>query len=134
MVTTFKKELDHLVEVGVLAEQGKSKWCSPSFITPKKDSRVRWISDLSELNKIIKRRQYPLPVITDILCKQTGYEFFTKLYIRMQYFTFELDKEFQDLCTIAAQFGKYKYLRLPVGLKCSPDIAQSIMENVLREI
>jgi hypothetical protein len=52
----------------------------------------------------------------------------------MQYFTFELDKEFQDLCTIAAPFGKYKYLRLPVGLKCSPDIAQSIMENVLREI
>ena len=31
-------------------------------------------------------------------------------------------------------YGKYKYNRLPMGLKCSPDIAQEVMENVLREI
>jgi hypothetical protein len=51
----FKMELDHLVRIGVLASQQESEWASPSFIIPKKDAgRVRWISNLCELNKVIK--------------------------------------------------------------------------------
>jgi hypothetical protein len=131
---TFKEELDHLVEIGVLATQQESEWASPSFITPQKDSRLCWISNLCQLNKVIRCKQYPLPIITDILRMHSGYKFFTKLDVSMQYYTFEFDEESQDLCTIVTPFGKYKYLRLPMGLKCSPDIAQAAMENVLSGI
>jgi hypothetical protein len=81
-----------------------------------------------------RHKQYLLPIITDILRKHSGYRFFTILVVSMQYYTFELDEESQNLCTIITPFGKYKYLRLSMGLKCSPDIAQAAMENVLSDI
>jgi hypothetical protein len=137
-LNTFKTELDHLVRIGVLASllasQKESEWALPSFIIPKKDGRVCWISNSHQLNKVIRLKQYPLPIITDILRKHFGYKFFTKLDISMQYYMFELDKKSQDLCTIVTPFGKYKYLRLLMGLKCSPDIAQAAIENVLSDI
>ncbi|KAL7489021.1 hypothetical protein ACHAW6_014590 [Cyclotella cf. meneghiniana] len=61
-------------------------------------------------------------------------QFFTKLDTSMQYYTFELDEYSEDPCTIITPFEKYTYLRLLMGLKCSPEIAKSIMKSVLANI
>jgi hypothetical protein len=66
--------------------------------------------------------------------KCSGYKFFTKLDDSMQYYMFELDNKSQDSCTIITQFDKHKYLRLPMGLKDSPDIAEAIREMYYQKI
>ncbi len=65
----------------------------PHEKTFKEDNRVCWISNSRQLMKVKRRKQYPLPMNTDILCKCSRYKFFTKLDISMQYYTFELDNK-----------------------------------------
>ena len=131
---TFRKGLKQLVKIGILSKTGTREWTSPIFVIPKKDGQVRWNSNLRQLNKVVVQKQHPLPIIYDILRKRNGYSYFTKLDISMQYYIFELDKESKDLCTIVTPFRKFRYNRLPMGLKCSPDFAQEVMKNIFRNV
>ena len=130
-LTVFKAELHRLLEIGVIEKATRSEWIAGTFIVPKKDGRVRWITDFRGLNKSLRRKVYPLRKISEIFQRRSGYKFFTKLDISMQYYTFVLDEPSHNLCTFATPFGLYRYCRLPMGVSESPDIATEKMHLVL---
>jgi len=122
---TFRKELRRLCEIGVLKEVRESQWGTPTFIIPKKDGRVRFISDFRKLNQKLKRSPYPLPRIDDTLQQLEGFQYPTALDLNMGYYHIRLDPAAQDACTIVTEFGKFAYQRLPMGVLCPPHIFQS---------
>ncbi len=128
---TLKSELDRLCELNVLKRVNRSQWGAPTFIIPKKDGTVRFISDFRELNKRIKRQPYPIPKIQNLLLKLEGFKYGTALDLNMGYYHIELSDASKELCTITTQWGKYEYQRLPMGLCNSPDIFQEKMNDLL---
>jgi len=96
----MKTECDRLVMLGVLEECHESEWAAPTFIIPKKNNTVRFISDFRKLNAALKRKPYPIPKIQDMLQKLEGFRYATALDLNMGYYTIKLNPDAQNLCTI----------------------------------
>ena len=131
---TLKKEIERLVEIGVLKKVNRSEWAFPSFIQPKKDKTVRFLNNLIELNKRIVRQPYPLPKIQDMLLKMEGFQWATALDLNMGYYHIRLDAESKKLCTLIFPWGKYEMQCLPMGLCNSPDIFQEKMSTLMEDL
>jgi len=127
---TLKKEVNRLVDIGVLRRVNNSEWAAPTFIIPKKNKTVRFISDFRELNKRIKRKPFPIPKIQDLLLKLEGFKYATSLDLNMGYYHIKLCPFSRKLCTIVLPWGKYEYQKLPMGLCNSPDIFQEKMNDL----
>ena len=52
----------------------------------------------------------------------------------MGYYHIRLSENSSDMCTIITEFGKFCYLRLPMGVSCSPDIFQAKIYELLGDI
>jgi hypothetical protein len=52
----------------------------------------------------------------------------------MGYYTIRLHPDSQKLCTIVTPFGKYQFVRLPMGISCSPDIFQEKMSDLMQHL
>ena len=128
---TFRKELCRMEALGILKKDNTSKWASPTFIIPKPNGTVRMVSDFRKVNTNLVRKPYPIPKISGIMQELEGFQYATALDLNMGYYTIRLDPGSQDICTIITPWGKYKYLRMPMGISCAPDIFQERMSYLM---
>ena len=128
---TVKLEVERLVKLGVLEKINDSEWAAGAFVIAKKDNTIRFLTDFRELNKRIKRKPYPIPKIQELMLLLEGFMFATSLDLNMGYYHIVLTPFSRNLCTILLPWGKYRYIRLPMGLKNSPDIFQEKMSELM---
>jgi hypothetical protein len=104
----------------------------PSFIVPKKNGTVHFLSNFWELNKGIVRTPF-IPKISTVLQELERFSYATALDLNMGYYTIRLDPYSSKICTIIFHWGKYSYKRLPMGIAGSPDIFQEAQMMELME-
>jgi hypothetical protein len=115
------KEIVRLVDIGVLEEEYSSESPSifPTIAIPKKSGSItiRVVTDFRKLNLLLKRHPFPVPKIGDMIRWMEGFTFASALDLNMGYYQIKFDADAQTLCTIVLPWGKYKYKRLPMGIK-----------------
>jgi hypothetical protein len=84
---TIIKEVERLCQLGVLERQPASEWALPSFIIPKKDKTICFLSDFLEVNKRLVRKPFPIPKISMVLQEIEGFSYATTLDLNMGYYT-----------------------------------------------
>jgi hypothetical protein len=63
-----------------------------------------------------------------------GFTFASALDLNMGYYHIKLDADSQKLCTIVFPWGKYKYKRLPMGIKIASDVFQNVTSKLVQDM
>jgi hypothetical protein len=114
---TAKTEMKIETDIDVFNRSLDYGWAAPTFIQAKKTGNMSILTDFRILNAQIKRKPFPLPKISDLMRKLSGFKYGTEIDLIMGYYHIPLDLEAQKMCTIILPWGKYRYKRLPMGEK-----------------
>jgi hypothetical protein len=133
-VQTVKNEIRRLVEIGVITPDVNSPWASPCFIIPKKDGTVRFLTDFRRLNTQLERCPYPIPKISTLLQGIPKFFMVSSLDMGMGYYSTVLEESSSKCTAFVVPWGKYRYLRLPMGITTAPDEFQARMQALLGDL
>ena len=84
------------------------------------------------MNKAIKRNQWYARTLDDILLELAQSKYFTIKDATSGFWHIPLDLRSSLLTTFNTPCGKYRWLRMPFGLKVSGDVFQERLDKVLR--
>jgi hypothetical protein len=131
----FQKELQRLTDLGVIQpEPEHTQWVNSIVLVDKPDGSVRVCLDPKDLNQALERNPYHSKTVDEIMGELNGAKFFTLVDAAQGYWHVPLDEESSRLCTFNTPWGKYRWNRLPFGLKVSSDVFQERLDAVTRTV
>ena len=131
----LKAELDKMVEDGIIeAVTVPTEWVSPLVFVMKTGGKIRICLDPSSLNEAIKREHYAIPTADEIFARLHGSTYFSTLDATSGFLQMKLDEESSYKTTFASPYGRYRYLRLPFGIKSAPEVYHRTVADLFSDI
>ncbi|XP_072181419.1 uncharacterized protein [Diadema setosum] len=130
----LKQELDRMEAAEVIAKVTEpTDWVSSLAFSRKSNGKLRVCLDPKDLNRACKRTYHKTPTIEETTHKLHGAQVFSKLDARSGYWSIVLDEESSFLTTFNSPFGRYRFRRLPFGIKVAQDVFQERMDQILEQ-
>ena len=131
----LRQTLERNVKSGVLQKVDQpTNWVSNLVVVEKKDGSLRLCLDPKDLNRAIKREHYTIPTIQEIVTEFAGKTVFSTLDLKDGYWQIQLDEESSQLCTFSTPFGRYRFTRMPFGIKSASEVFQKKNEEAFAGI
>ena len=135
MKERLRQAIDANVKSGVLVKVDQpTDWVHNLVVVEKKNGSLRLCLDPRYLNDVIKREHYRIPTIREIASEFAGKSLFSTLDLKDGYWQVELDESSSYLCTFATPFGRYRFIRMPFGLKSASEVFQKRNEAAFEGI
>ncbi|GJU62708.1 reverse transcriptase domain-containing protein [Tanacetum coccineum] len=148
----IKKEVEKLLDAGLIYPISDSPWVSPVHYVPKKGGMTvvtndenelvptrlvtgwRVCIDYRKLNEATRKDHFPLPFMDQMLERLAGNEFYCFLDGFSGYFQIPIDPKDQEKTTFTCPYGTFAYRRMPFGLCNAPGTFQRCMMAIFHDM
>ncbi|GKA97232.1 reverse transcriptase domain-containing protein [Tanacetum coccineum] len=148
----IKKEVEKVLDAGLIYPISDSPWVSPVHCVPKKGGFTvvendeneliltrlvtgwRVCIDYRKLNDATRKDHFPLPFMDQMLERLAGNEYYCFLDGFSGYFQILIDPKDQEKTTFACPYGTFAYRRMPFGLCNAPGTFQRYMTAIFHDM
>ncbi|GJR12145.1 reverse transcriptase domain-containing protein [Tanacetum coccineum] len=148
----IKKEVEKLLDAGLIYPISDSPWVSLVHCVPKKGSFTvvendeneliptrlvtgwRVCIDYRKLNEATRKDHFPLPFMDQMLERLAGNEYYCFLDGFSGYFQIPIDPHDQEKTTFTCPYGTFAYRRMPFGLCNAPGTFQRCMMAIFHDM
>nr|GEV23091.1 reverse transcriptase domain-containing protein [Tanacetum cinerariifolium] len=148
----IRKEVEKLLDAGLIYPISDSPWVSPVHCVPKKGGMTvitndenelvptRFVTgwkvciDYKKLNEATRKDHFPLPFMDQMLERLVGNEYYCFLDNFSCYFQIPNDPKDQEKTTFTWPYGTFAYKRMPFGLCNAPGTFQRCMMAIFHDM
>jgi hypothetical protein len=134
LVGQIQKELQKMVDAGIISPIKYSSWMSNLVFVRKKNGDIRLCVDFRNLNLLSLKDNYPLPNMEHLLQRVTGAGMMSMLDGFSGYNQVLLKREDQLKTAFTTPWGTFMYLRRPFGLMNAGATFQRAMDFAFRDL
>ncbi|GKC83384.1 reverse transcriptase domain-containing protein, partial [Tanacetum coccineum] len=148
----IKKEVEKLLDAGLVYPISDSPWVSPIHCVPKKGGFTvvendeneliltrlvtgwRVCIDYRKLNEATRKDHFPLPFMDQMLERLAGNEYYCFLDGFSGYFQIPIDPHDQEKTTFTCPYGTFAYRCMPFSLCNAPNTFQRCMMAIFHDM
>ena len=130
-----KEQLQSMVKDDIICCVNEpTQWVNAMCVVSKKNGKLRICMDPRDLNVAIRREHYQIPTAEEIVSRLGDARIMSVLDASQAFYHIPLDEESSKLCTMSTPFGRYRFKRLPYGIKSASEVFHRTITNLLENI